>query len=330
MLLSFIIPLYNCSEYIVSCLNSIYDSLVSEKEFEVIIVNDGSTDNGATVCKKYAEKHKNILLLEQKNSGASTARNKGINHALGKYIWFVDADDRINPDFLPNMLCILQEQHDIDVFCFNHRRIFINHIEEYSEFKNWNICTGLEFLNRHTSNYIWNKIYRRESIGNHRFYDGTKNIEDMYFNTILLMDMDHIQTIPLFGYDYYNINTTSTSRNKNLRNLIKLNQDSISIIEKLIDHKNLYSDFNKKLFLENAILFEITGHLFSLFRFYSPHAINKVIKKYKSLGYYPVKKTYNKRANLFLIIANHKKILLAIKSIANWLHKLKRYKNEKL
>ncbi len=312
MLLSFIIPLYNCGRYIITCLDSIFASSLSDENFEVIIIDDGSNDNGVQVCEEFATNHQNIVIIKQINSGASTARNRGIDNANGDYIWFVDADDRILPNFLDKISELLKENKTIDVFCFNHRRIFVNHIDEYYEFSSWNTCTGLEFLNKRTGNYIWNKIYRRKSIGNHRFLDGTKNIEDMYFNVELLLNLPRIQVIPLCGYEYYNINIKSTSRNKNLRNLVKLNQDSLKIFKRIINLRNSCTDFESIDYLEKTIHFGIAGHIFSLFRFYPPRTIKKVIGIYKSLGYYPIKKTYSRRANIFLYLANHEKILIIV------------------
>lgn len=87
-LLSVIIPMYNCAPVITRCLDSIDYS-----DAEIIVVNDGSKDNGAEVVTQYAISHPNVRLINKKNGGASSARNLGIEHATGKYIAFIDADD---------------------------------------------------------------------------------------------------------------------------------------------------------------------------------------------------------------------------------------------
>ncbi len=92
--LSIIIPTYNNEQYIARCLDSVLSQAQSEK-FEIIVVNDGSTDGTAQVLSQYRIKYPNIVLIEQSNHGVSAARNRGINAAHGKYITFIDSDDMV-------------------------------------------------------------------------------------------------------------------------------------------------------------------------------------------------------------------------------------------
>ena len=89
--ISIIVPVYNIEAYVARCL----DSLVQQdlKEIEIIVVNDGSTDNSPEICKSYAKKYPNIKYISQRNQGLSAARNTGISAAKGEYIGFVDGDD---------------------------------------------------------------------------------------------------------------------------------------------------------------------------------------------------------------------------------------------
>lgn len=104
--LSIIIPAYNVEEWIEECLNSI--AAIKRDDFEVIIVNDGSTDKTMQIAQKLSVLFKNYILLDQKNQGASVARNLGLSHAKGEYIFFCDSDDYIDPkefvDFLDKTL----------------------------------------------------------------------------------------------------------------------------------------------------------------------------------------------------------------------------------
>ena len=92
--LSIIIPVYNCEKYIIRCLGSVLRQQDSQK-YEIIVVNDGSTDNTATQLNKFAIKYKNINVIHQKNAGVSVARNVGISASRGKYVTFVDGDDMV-------------------------------------------------------------------------------------------------------------------------------------------------------------------------------------------------------------------------------------------
>lgn len=97
-LVSIIIPVYNVELYLKDCLNSVLNQ--SFKDFEIILINDGSTDESPIICEYYYHNNKNITLVNQENKGLSATRNKGIEIAKGKYIAFIDSDDLIHIDFL--------------------------------------------------------------------------------------------------------------------------------------------------------------------------------------------------------------------------------------
>ncbi len=117
-LLSIIIPLYNKGDYILDCLNSIIDC---KYDFEIIIIDDGSTDNGVELVENFSKSHptKKIILIKQKNSGPSSARNKGIEVANGKYILFLDADDYFNKNSLNFLMDFALENEDVDMIEFD-------------------------------------------------------------------------------------------------------------------------------------------------------------------------------------------------------------------
>ncbi|WP_318478780.1 glycosyltransferase family 2 protein [Photobacterium leiognathi] len=96
MLLSIIIPAYNVSEYIDKCLTSILDCNIKDYDYEIVIVDDGSTDDTLSKIKEYKKNLDNLIIFTQKNKGQSAARNKGVELSSGEYIWFVDSDDYIS------------------------------------------------------------------------------------------------------------------------------------------------------------------------------------------------------------------------------------------
>lgn len=113
--LSIIVPMYNAEKYIETCLDSILNSNLSKKDYEIVIVNDGSKDKSLEIAKTYASQYSNIIYLNQENQGQSTARNNGIKNCNGEYVWFVDADDAIERDLL-KILKLLSENPNIDIF----------------------------------------------------------------------------------------------------------------------------------------------------------------------------------------------------------------------
>ena len=93
MKLSYIVPVYNVEAYLDKCLQSLYNQSLELVDFEVVIINDGSSDNSLKIIEKYRSLYQNITLIDQENQGLSVARNNGIGQAKGDYILCVDSDD---------------------------------------------------------------------------------------------------------------------------------------------------------------------------------------------------------------------------------------------
>ena len=163
-LLSVIIPMYNCAPVIVRCLDSI-----DYPDCEIIVVNDGSRDNSAEVVEQYVATHPHVRLINKPNGGVSSARNLGIQEAIGKYISFIDADDYIVSGGLERIVN-LAEEHNADVVKFKNRSVQDSSELDKSSVSdtpmNIEITTGDGVLNRHDiSDYIvWDGIYRRTVI----------------------------------------------------------------------------------------------------------------------------------------------------------------------
>ena len=114
MKVSIIVPTYNVENYIEDCLDSLVNQTL--QDIEIIVINDGSTDNTLENILKYSTKDKRIKVLYQKNAGPSAARNKGLEAATGEYVAFVDADDWISPNYMENLYReITQNNCDIAV-----------------------------------------------------------------------------------------------------------------------------------------------------------------------------------------------------------------------
>src|SRR5690554_3713943 len=101
--ISLIIPVYNVEKYLEKCLNSCMNQDISEEEYEIIIVNDGTKDSSLSIALKFEQKYKNIKVYSQENQGLSAARNKGLSLAKGEYVWFIDSDDWIKENCLKSI-----------------------------------------------------------------------------------------------------------------------------------------------------------------------------------------------------------------------------------
>ena len=123
MLISVIIPVYNAEKYINKCIESILSQIYSE--FEVILVDDGSTDSSPQICDKYGKEDDRIKVIHKKNEGVSIARSTGVSIAKGDYLAFVDSDDWVEPDYFEKLLNIIRTT-DVDMICFGHKKVVNN------------------------------------------------------------------------------------------------------------------------------------------------------------------------------------------------------------
>lgn len=187
-MISIIIPVYNVENYILDCLKSFEYQYY--KNFELIIVNDGSTDKSLERVKKFSEKSKlDIKIITQKNQGVSAARNIGIKNSIGEYICFIDSDDMISPRYLQELFEILNE--DINVSICNIKniseeviytkqldKISKNKVKVYSSEEALN-----KFLLRDINPGIWALMLKKEILEKNEiwFTEGARYSEDIEF-----------------------------------------------------------------------------------------------------------------------------------------------------
>lgn len=147
-LISIIIPIYNVSKYLNKCIDSLLNQ--SYKNTEIILVNDGSTDESGKICDEYATIHKNIKVIHKTNAGVSQARNTGIETATGDYICFVDGDDYVTANYISDMLNIAKKEA-VDIVTCNQIKIWedgkkIELFENNIPLNKYIVLTGIETL----------------------------------------------------------------------------------------------------------------------------------------------------------------------------------------
>jgi len=166
MKLSIIVPVYNIATFIGHCLTSILDINLDKNDYEVVVVNDGSTDNSLEEIEKFSSIYPQIKIINQENQGLGGARNTGISNAKGDYIWFVDGDDFIISDKVTSALD-LAYNGGVEVLAFDF--IPVNELgkqEKWIQFKlnsqNASTLTGPEFyLLNYGKSYIWLYFFKR-------------------------------------------------------------------------------------------------------------------------------------------------------------------------
>lgn len=156
--LSIIIPVYNTEEYLPRCLNSCLEQDLPANEYEIIAINDGSSDNSLQILNAYALKYPNIRVINQENRGLGATRNRGLNLAIGEYIWFVDSDDWVLENCL--LVDIYENCKDVDILETDRAYLYKDHVV-YINIAKWTGVPGYIF-NREF--LIKNKLIFRENI----------------------------------------------------------------------------------------------------------------------------------------------------------------------
>lgn len=183
--ISIIIPIYNCEKYLPRCLDSILAQTFTD--FELILVNDGSTDGSDNICDSYVEKDKRVRVIHQANAGVSAARNAGLNIAQGEYIGFVDADDYINAEMFRILYeDAVRENADI-VMCDAVTKTDGKPDEEdtISALSESCIIDRNDWtpdILRYTAGSVCRCLYKKELVEDIRFPVGIKISEDRLFN----------------------------------------------------------------------------------------------------------------------------------------------------
>ena len=185
---SIIVPVYDIEEYLVECIESILAQ--TWKHFEIILVDDGSTDSSGKMCDEYAEKYNCIFVIHKKNGGLSSARNAGIDVARGNYLAFIDSDDVVHPDYLRELVNIVEKENADLVacdFCVGTSCQW----GETSEIK-YDIRRDEDVLERMNDNDVvvtvaWNKLYHAKFFKEYNLrYPEGKIHEDMFLTPQIL------------------------------------------------------------------------------------------------------------------------------------------------
>ena len=204
-LISVIVPLYNAEQHIKRCIASIQAQTF--KNLEIIIVDDGSSDNSFNICQLLAKNDKRIKIIQQMNQGVSVARNTGIEYANGEYISFVDNDDYISPYMYEYLYkAINNKTTDMSMCDVNVTTFYPTHdsYTEYTSFKESNKECLKNLYSTYNKDYIymvvWNKLFKKEIIKNIRFKKTA--VEDLVFVNEILQNIKEISIVPISLYHW--------------------------------------------------------------------------------------------------------------------------------
>ena len=189
-LISIVVPIYNVEKYLRQCLDSIMNQ--SYEQFECLLVNDGSPDNSADICREYVDKDSRFKYFEKENGGVSSARNLGIERSGGAYITFIDPDDWVESDYLEVLYrALIDEKADISVSTYKQFNMDDNcyYVHSYQRgyekrvFNQREFILELPLLERYDYSYGYStcKLVDRNVLGDFKFNEVTTLSEDMEF-----------------------------------------------------------------------------------------------------------------------------------------------------
>ena len=210
-LISIIVPIYNVEKYLKQCLDSIQDQ--SYQNFECLLINDGSPDNSADICKEYVSKDPRFRYIEKENGGVSSARNLGLEHSKGEYITFIDSDDWVDSDYLEVLYkSLTDEKADVAVSTYKQFNMDDNnyYVHSYQRGYEKKIFTGPELIDEfialdtfdHSYRFVCGKLVRKCLLDKIAFNEKTTLGEDMEFWLKLYLISNKIVYVNRDSYVY--------------------------------------------------------------------------------------------------------------------------------
>lgn len=244
-LISIIIPVYNAEKYINRCIKSIVNQ--SYQELEIIVVNDGSTDNSLSICETLATQDNRIKVISQDNGGVSKARNTGLRLTKGEYVMFLDSDDYMLPDMCKTMLDVLHSKQADCVICgikepegglwCPQRNIDYSTLEDFKR-------DFIYQLNTELLSPCWNKIFKKQLITN-LFNEEISFGEDLIFDLEYLNNCSRLSfiTTPLVYHEKQVAGSLVTKTG--LQRLIDI-ENIHQVIMQFAGEENISQDLHKK------------------------------------------------------------------------------------
>lgn len=246
-LISIIIPVYNVENEIEKCIRSIQNQ--TYHNIEIIIINDGSTDNSLTKCHELSENDERIRVFSKINGGLSSARNFGLEKVNGKFVSFIDGDDYVEEDFLYQLIKSLKYTNS-DVAMSGFYKVYDNRRKEKIKIpflnKQINVICGRELLKRvfEKNGYVyvvvWNKLYKKELFETHKFKEGLL-YEDEFMSFELFWNVKKVCLINNYLYNYI-------QRSNSIMGSSISKEKVFSRIKLHFDRANFYKSKDKILF----------------------------------------------------------------------------------
>lgn len=260
-LISVIVPIYNSEKFLKKCI----DSLINQNtdNYEIILINDGSTDDSDIICNEYLSKHNMISYYKKENTGVSNTRNFGILKSKGRYVTFVDSDDYVDSNYIYSAKKLIKKGYELIVF--NHAIVNKNKVNNIIFKKNSCDITYPKYINEYFRNYnlstACKMFYKKQTIidNNIFFNEDISYGEDMMFSITFYLNSKKSYYLNYIGY-FYVMNENSASHNDTILKRKKYCEDNIVLYEyiyNLLNNHNCKYDYN--LFIDAILKNLING-----------------------------------------------------------------------
>lgn len=314
--ISIIVPVYNVEKYLKRCIDSILKQTFTN--FELILINDGSTDSSGQICDEYARKDKRIKVYHKKNEGASIARNTGIINSNGQFILFVDSDDFIDEEYISSYLKYPIEEYTLliqgcsiyDINDENRKPYQLEH-KKYEKNEFYTAISENELF-KHGSPY--GKLYAKSIIDkyNIRFDKNLLNFEDLIFFLRYLQHINKLVFTPDIGYHYFKNDNGLHNRFNQVKDELRLMLLYNNFVNLFANH-NRTTDTNFRDFILVLYFRFINSTIISNSFFCAKYTlIKKINNRYKHIFEKTKDKYLSKKERIIYILIKNKLITTAL------------------
>lgn len=245
--LTVIMPVYNVEKYVEKSIKSVLNQTM--KDFELIIVNDGSTDNSGNICKKYAAIDNRIKYFFKENKGVSSARNFALKKsANSKYITFIDSDDWIEEDFYEKVIKYISD-NDLDICITSYiieeeKKSFINLKKKKATIMNSSEALIEIFKSRYYTGTLWDTFFKKDILLDLSLVEGLRYHEDFLFKVECINKSNKIGYFPLYKYHYV-MRSTSVSHTFSRKNLDVLKANKLMCLPRIKQEKVIFDKYKQ-------------------------------------------------------------------------------------
>lgn len=285
--ISIIVPVYKVEKYIRECVDSI---ICQNGDWELILVDDGSPDGCPAICDEYAAKDERVRVIHKENGGVSTARNVGLDVARGEWIWFVDGDDFIKDNSIPQILSYINKYSDCDLVQMGMQYFTNGSYNNKVSVKEYLSKDKNDFLLQNVCFHILRMLFKRFIIEENkiRFTCGIKVTEDQEFQVKYMMQCHHPIQIPIESYVYRQRLGSATHNSDTEKRIV---DDTLVVLDNIYNYI-VSNNISAEGWLQNRLLIMVRSLLYAaskvkdLDKKYVKNKLRVLISKYKESGFH--------------------------------------------